>query len=196
MYLASERLLYPEYHIQATLLMIVSGCAALDSVVISVLLHNHKEVQANASVRAGFVHVLGVVFQSIGVLISALLIYLKSYYKIADPICTFVFSILVLSSTVMISKDFTILLMEGVPKGLNCNHVKELILAVDGVASVHSLHIWSLTVNQVPLSVQVVMATSWDSQIVQRAVARALSKSFTPHSLTIQMESPADQDPE
>lgn len=45
--------------------------------------------------------------------------------------------------------------MTGVPKGLSYNSVKELILAVDGVMSVHSLHIWSLTVNQVILSVHV-----------------------------------------
>lgn len=39
--------------------------------------HNHKDMQANASVRAAFVHALGDVFQSISVLISALIIYFK-----------------------------------------------------------------------------------------------------------------------
>lgn len=39
--------------------------------------HNHKEVQANASVRAAFVHALGDLFQSISVLTSALIIYFK-----------------------------------------------------------------------------------------------------------------------
>ena len=47
------------------------------------------------------------------------------------------------------------LLLAGVPKHLSYNGVKELILAVDGVVSVHSLHIWSLTMNQVILSVHV-----------------------------------------
>lgn len=39
--------------------------------------HSHKEVQANASVRAAFVHALGDLFQSISVLTSALIIYFK-----------------------------------------------------------------------------------------------------------------------
>lgn len=39
--------------------------------------HNHKEVQANASVRAAFVHALGDLFQSVSVLTSALIIYFK-----------------------------------------------------------------------------------------------------------------------
>lgn len=45
--------------------------------------------------------------------------------------------------------------MAGVPKNLSYDGVKELILAVDGVVSVHSLHIWSLTMNQVILSAHV-----------------------------------------
>ncbi|CAK6438851.1 unnamed protein product [Pipistrellus nathusii] len=200
-YLACERLLYPDYQIQATVMIIVSGCAVAANIVLSVILHqrppghSHKEVQANASVRAAFVHALGDLFQSISVLTSALIIYFKPDYKMADSICTFVFSVLVLASTVTVLKDFSILLMEGVPKNLNYNAVKELILAVDGVVSVHSLHIWSLTTNQVILSAHIVAASSRDSQGIQREIAKALSNSFPVHSLTIQMESPADQDP-
>ncbi|XP_016063208.1 PREDICTED: zinc transporter 8 [Miniopterus natalensis] len=201
-YLACERLLYPDYQIQATVMITVSGCAVAANIVISVILHerrpghNHREVQANASVRAAFVHALGDLFQSISVLTSALIIYFKPDYKMADPICTFVFSVLVLASTVTVLKDFSILLLEGVPKNLSYNAVKELILAVDGVVSVHSLHIWSLTTNQVILSAHVAAAASRNSQGVQREIAEALSKSFPVHSLTIQMESPADQDPD
>ncbi|CAH7124197.1 Slc30a8 [Phodopus roborovskii] len=200
-YLACERLLYPDYEIQASIMITVSGCAVAANIVLTAILHqrhlghNHKDEQANASVRAAFVHALGDVFQSISVLISALIIYFKPDYKIADPVCTFIFSILVLVSTIMILKDFSILLMEGVPKGLSYNSVKELILKVDGVMSVHNLHIWSLTVNQVILSVHVATAASKDSQSVRTGIACALSRSFDLYSLTIQIESEADQDP-
>ncbi|XP_019497638.1 PREDICTED: zinc transporter 8 [Hipposideros armiger] len=200
-YLACERLLHPDYQIQATMMIIVSGCAVAANIVLSVILHqrcpghNHKEGQANASVRAAFVHALGDLFQSISVLTSALVIYFKPEYKMADPICTFVFSILVLASTITVLKDFSILLMEGVPKSLNYNTMKELMLAVDGVVSVHSLHVWSLTMNQVIVSAHVAAAASRDSQLIRREIAKALSNSFPVHSLTIQTESPAEQDP-
>nr|XP_048313245.1 zinc transporter 8 isoform X1 [Myodes glareolus] len=200
-YLACERLLYPDYQIQASIMIIVSGCAVAANIVLTAILHqrhfghNHKDAQANASVRAAFVHALGDVFQSISVLISALIIYFKPDYKIADPVCTFIFSILVLVSTIMILKDFSILLLEGVPKGLSYSSVKELVLAVDGVVSLHNLHIWSLTVNQVIISVHVVTASSQDSQSLQTRIACALHSSFDLHSLTIQIESAAAQDP-
>ncbi|XP_066228592.1 proton-coupled zinc antiporter SLC30A8 isoform X1 [Saccopteryx leptura] len=201
-YLACERLLYQDYQIQATIMIIVSGCAVIANILLSVILHqphpghNHKAVQVNASVRAAFVHALGDLFQSLSVLTSALIIYFRPDYKVADPVCTFVFSVLVLASTVTILKDFSTLLMQGVPKTLTYNGVKELILAVDGVVSVHSLHIWSLTTNQVILSAHVAAAASRDSQGVRRQIAEALSSSFPVHSLTIQMESPGDQDPD
>nr|XP_030732138.1 zinc transporter 8 [Globicephala melas] len=201
-YLACERLLYSNYQIQATVMIIASSCAVAANIILSVILHqrhpghNHKEVQANASVRAAFVHALGDLFQSISVLTSALIIYFKPDYKMAGPIRTFVFSILALASTITSLKDFSILLMEGVPKNLSYHGVKELILAVDGVVSVHSLHVWSLTMNQVILSAHVTAAAGRDSQVVRREIAKALSNSFPVHSLTIQMEPLADQDPD
>ncbi|XP_004607830.2 proton-coupled zinc antiporter SLC30A8 [Sorex araneus] len=199
-YLACERLLHPNYQIESRVMIIVSGCAVVANIILSMILHqgsghNHKTVQVNASVRAAFAHALGDLFQSISVLVSALIIFFKPEYKMADPICTFIFSILVLGSTITILKDFCTLLMEGVPKNLSYSDVKKLILAVDGVVSLHSLHIWCLTVNQMIISAHVAAAASRDSQFVRREIAKTLHKSFTVHSLTIQMESPADQDP-
>ncbi|CAB1351324.1 unnamed protein product [Coregonus sp. 'balchen'] len=68
--------------------------------------------QANASVRAAFVHVVGDLLQSISVLVSAIIIFFKPEYKIADPICTFLFSIFVLGTTITIMRDILLVLME------------------------------------------------------------------------------------
>lgn len=57
------------------------------------------------NVRAAFIHVVGDMFQSVGVFIAALVIYFKPEWAIADPICTFVFSIIVLITTFSIIKD-------------------------------------------------------------------------------------------
>lgn len=64
--------------------------------------HSHAE---NINVRAAFIHVLGDVVQSIGVFCAAIVIYFKPSWQLADPICTFIFSIIVLYTTVTILKD-------------------------------------------------------------------------------------------
>jgi len=56
---------------------------------------------------------LGDAIQTIGVLIAGIIVWVKPEYKIADPICTFLFSVIVLFTTVGILKDAIHVLMEG-----------------------------------------------------------------------------------
>ncbi|XP_077404803.1 proton-coupled zinc antiporter SLC30A2 isoform X1 [Vanacampus margaritifer] len=151
--------------------------------------------QANASVRAAFVHVVGDLLQSISVLVSAMIIFFKPEYKMADPICTFLFSILVLCTTFAIMRDIVIVLMEGAPGGVKYGEVRDGLLAVEGVVAVHNLHIWALTVNQAVLSAHVAIDESIDAQTVLREMTQACYSSYNFHSVTIQMERQADLKP-
>ena len=54
-----------------------------------------------------------------GVFIAALVIYFYPSYVIIDPICTFVFSVLVLLTTIKILKDTLNVLLEATPKGID-----------------------------------------------------------------------------
>ncbi|NXP05675.1 ZNT8 protein, partial [Thinocorus orbignyianus] len=205
-YLASMRLLHPDYDIDATVMLITSACAVLANILLSLTLHQtshghshgvqareHMSALSNASLRAAFVHAVGDLFQSISVLISALIIFFKPEYKIADPICTFVFSIFVLATTITILRDILIVLMEGTSKGLAYDAVKARILAVEKVESVHNLHLWSLTMNQTILSAHVATADTADSQKILRDITQALFDHYSFHFVTIQIESGEDQ---
>ncbi|KAM6125933.1 proton-coupled zinc antiporter SLC30A8 [Pterocles gutturalis] len=211
-YLASMRLLHPDYNIDATVMLITSACAVLANILLSLILHQtshghspgaqareqalaplEKAALSNASLRAAFVHAIGDLFQSISVLISALIIFFKPEYKIADPICTFVFSIFVLATTITILRDILIVLMEGTSKGFAYDAVKARILTVEKVESVHNLHLWSLTMNQTILSAHVATADTVDSQKILREITQALFEHYSFHSITIQIESGEDQ---
>ncbi|KTG39117.1 hypothetical protein cypCar_00010045 [Cyprinus carpio] len=152
-----------------------------------------KRQQANASVRAAFVHVIGDLLQSVSVLVSALIIFFKPEYKIADPICTFLFSLFVLGTTVTIMRDIIIVLMEGTPAGVNYNEVREQLLRVKGVKAVHNLHIWALTMNQAVLSAHVAIDDTVEPQEVLREMTQTCFTSYNFHSVTIQLEHQADQ---
>ena len=43
----------------------------------------------------------------------------------------------------------------GTPKGVDFTAVRDLLLSVEGVEALHSLHIWALTVTQPVLSVHI-----------------------------------------
>lgn len=75
--------------------------------------------EENLNVRAAIVHMVGDMVQSLGVIIAAVIIYVKPDWTIADPICTFLFSILVMFTTVPIFKDCMRFLMETAPEDID-----------------------------------------------------------------------------
>lgn len=74
------------------------------------------------NVRAAVIHMLGDMITSAGVILAAVIIYYKPDWKIADPLCTFFFSVLVLFTTLPVMKDSMRILMEGTPE--ECDQIK------------------------------------------------------------------------
>uniref|UniRef100_A0A915DK42 Uncharacterized protein n=1 Tax=Ditylenchus dipsaci TaxID=166011 RepID=A0A915DK42_9BILA len=110
----------------------------------------HKHV--NLNIRAAFVHVLGDLVQSIGVLIAALIIKFTGF-ALADPICTFLFGFLVLLTTIPVLRDTVQVLMEATPSHLNLSKVCADLMSIPGVIGVHSLRIWALKLDSTAISV-------------------------------------------
>jgi zinc transporter 2 len=78
--------------------------------------------------------------------------YINPDYKLADPICTFLFSILVFTTTIPVIKDCIAILMEAVPKGINLKEFSQKIAKIPGVVEVHDIHIWLLSVGKPAMS--------------------------------------------
>ncbi|XP_064028843.1 proton-coupled zinc antiporter SLC30A2 isoform X2 [Pogoniulus pusillus] len=196
-YLAAQRLISGDYDLDGSVMIITSACAVAANIVMGLALHqtghghSHRAggEEPNASVRAAFVHVVGDLLQSVGVLIASYIIYFKPEYKYMDPICTFLFSVLVLGTTLTIFRDIVLVLMEGTPKGMDFNAVQEALLAVAGVEAVHSLHIWALTAAQPLLSVHIAINADANAQEVLEEASSRLQGTFHFHTTTIQVES-------
>ncbi|KAL5509423.1 hypothetical protein EMCRGX_G004796 [Ephydatia muelleri] len=106
----------------------------------------------NINMRAAFIHVIGDLIQSVGVVIAGYIIKFWPSLKLADPICTFLFSALVLFSTVSVMADALLVIMEATPRHIQYDHVLQDLQLIPGVRHAHSLHIWSLTTNRPAVS--------------------------------------------
>ena len=105
--------------------------------------HDHDQAeQENLNIRAAMVHVIGDMFQSIGVIIAAIVIHFAPNAKIIDPICTFVFSFIVLLTTIPILIDCIKILMESTPQNVKVDKIQKALEEIEGVKEVHDLHIW------------------------------------------------------
>ncbi|XP_029904250.1 putative proton-coupled zinc antiporter SLC30A4 [Myripristis murdjan] len=125
----------------------------------------HRQ-HGSLAVRAAFIHALGDLVQSVGVLIAAYIVRFKPEYKLADPICTYVFSILVLFTTVRIIRDTGVIVLEGTPRHLDIQRIKEDLLKLEDVQSVDELNVWALTADKtaalVHLQLSPSSASNWE----------------------------------
>ncbi|KAH7947030.1 hypothetical protein HPB52_007427 [Rhipicephalus sanguineus] len=142
----------------------------------------------NINVRAAFIHVLGDLIQSVGVLIAAIVIYFCPSCGVVDPVCTLMFSVIVLVTTLTILREALNVLMEGIPHSVDYHQVKRLLLSVDGVARVHDLHIWALSLDKLAVSAHVVLVPGADAMSVRRNASRMIRRNFDVFKLTLQME--------
>ena len=71
------------------------------------------------------IHVIGDIVQSVGVVLAAILIFFFgghdkwNAWDLCDPICTYLFSVLVMMTTFPVSKDCIKILMESAPPELD-----------------------------------------------------------------------------
>ncbi|NXH66910.1 ZNT3 protein, partial [Hydrobates tethys] len=211
-YLAAARIVSNDYEIEARAMLATSASAVGINVVMAYILHqsptghghgaggyeqlestggclrSHAPLPGSTSVRAAFVHVVGDLLQSVSVLVAATIIYFKPQCKIADPISTLFFSVFVLGSTFTILRDVFRVLMEGTPRGLEFDVVKEVLLGVSGVKGTHDLHLWALTLSHHAVSVHVAVDASADPETVLREATTQLRSKFGFASCTVQVE--------
>jgi zinc transporter 2 len=105
-------------------------------------------------VDAAFVHVLGDVLMSVGVIIAAVAIYFFPSLWYVDPLCTYFFSIIVTFTTIPILRNIIIVMMEGAPKSINVEQLREDIREVCGndIVDLHDLHVWTISVGKVSMT--------------------------------------------
>ena len=99
------------------------------------------------------IHVFGDLIQSVGVLISSIVIKIFPDAKNADPICTIIFSIIVMCTTIHVLRDVVRILMEGHPKGNSYEEIYNALTGIKNVVRVHDLRVWALTNDHVVLTV-------------------------------------------
>ncbi|KAK1259743.1 Metal tolerance protein 1 [Acorus gramineus] len=148
----------------------------------------NKKKQRNINVQGAYLHVLGDSIQSVGVMIGGGLIWWKPQWKIIDLICTLVFSVIVLGTTINMLRNILEVLMESTPREIDATRLEQGLCKVDGVVAVHELHIWAITVGKVLLACHVTITPNADADLVLDKVVGYIKREFNISHVTIQIE--------
>ena len=147
--------------------------------------HEHEHKNTNVNLRASFIHVLGDALQNVGVLIAGIIVFFFKNLSIADPICTYIFSIIVGLTTIRILKDCIFVLMEGSPVAVDIEQLEKDLNAIEGVKEIHDLHVWSLSMGKMSLSCHICCD---NSQKTLKKAKKMIERKYNIDHITIQVE--------
>ena len=198
-----QRVIHLDYDINADVMLITATAGLYINVLLSLVLlipvpkfllekdvdnTQPSEKVENINIRAALIHCIGDIVQSIGVIIAGVVIRFRPEWKVADPICTFVFSILVTITTINILRDAVHILMEGAPGHIKDEEIKALLFDFPGVEKIHDLRVWNVNSTRLCISVHLVVDMTKKSEYLLESVLDALDTKFNIDFPTIQIE--------
>jgi len=137
--------------------------------------------------RAARLHVLGDVLGSVAALASGTVIALTGWTRI-DPLASLAICVLIAFSSVRLLRESLHALMEGVPRGMSVEAIGGEMAGVEGVLSVHDLHVWTLSGSRTALSAHVVVRSLGQWERTRVELQRRLHERFGIDHVTLQPE--------
>lgn len=179
-YEAIMRIITP-HEVSGGIVFVIATFGLLSNIAMMKILHSYdKDEQLN--VKAAYLHVVGDLLGSIGVIVSGILIYF-THWNIIDPLITLLFAVVILFTSGKVLKKTIKILMEGTPSGIKYEEVKEDLLILKDVKEVHDLHIWSISTKHLALSAHLVS----ERDVTQEAI-ELIQRKYKIFHTTIQID--------
>jgi len=145
--------------------------------------------EKSINVRAAFLHLFFDAVSSVAVIAAAIVIYYTSNYWV-DIVISFFIAVMIIWSSFGILRESLRIFLQGVPGHIDSAEVYDAIIGVNGVESLHGLHIWSINSKEVFLSCHICLSagsgSSSDDIIME--INSVLDKKFMIEHTTIQAE--------
>ncbi|MFB6130597.1 MAG: cation diffusion facilitator family transporter [Salinigranum sp.] len=143
--------------------------------------------RASLNVEGAFLHLLADAAGSVAAIALGLALTFTDFY-VLDPIFAVLIAGLVLYSAKDLLADSLNILLQGSPRDVDVDRVSTALCDIDGVESVHDVHVWSLDSSRSALSAHVVVGDDVDSDGVLVAARGMLGDVFDIDHATVQVE--------
>ncbi len=184
---AYHRLVAPP-PVQGELVMWIAVGGLVVNLLGLLILHGGKDESLN--VRGAWLHLLTDALGSVGAITGGALIWAFGWYW-ADPVVSALIGVLVVYSAWDLLRESVSVLLEGTPRHIDLEAVRTAMLRVEGVESVHDLHVWTITSGMEAMSGHVVVGDREERRQSGEILADlhdVLHREFGLGHLTIQIE--------
>lgn len=155
----------------------------------------HGHGHGDLNMRGVFLHVLGDALGNIGVIVTALIIWLTTFPGrfYFDPAISLVITAIILTSAIPLCKAASRILLQAVPMGMSIDEIRADIEDLPRVVEAHHLHVWQLSDTKLVASLHVkvdceVEGAGSASYMKLAREIRACLHGYGIHSSTIQPE--------
>jgi cobalt-zinc-cadmium efflux system protein len=183
-YEAYERFLTPPA-VKSSPMLIVAILGLGANLTTASLLYRSQHESLN--IRGAFLHVVGDTIGSVGAILAGVIMVVWHWY-LADPLISVVVALLVLYSSWNLVHESVDVLLEGTPRHLNIPSILEDLGSVDGVISVHDLHVWSIASHMPAMSCHLVLRRGYDPGAVLSFLSSLMKDKYHIEHTTIQIE--------
>ena len=177
--------------IETNILLVFASVGLVANIVMALILK--EDSHTNLNVKGSYLHVLGDLISSVGVVVGTLLII---YFDamVIDSIISIGIAILVAHSGIRLSKKCLHIFMEGTPEKINLADIENELEKLDEIIDVHDLHIWTLTSNMHAMSVHVKVRDSavHHTNEILKKINQIMQEKFGITHCTIQIEDDND----
>ena len=143
----------------------------------------------NLNVRAALFHVLGDALGSVAAIAAGVAILLFGLYR-ADAVAGIVIALLLVASAFRLVRDSVDILLEAAPRHLDLEKIAGEVGQLQGVRSIHDLHIWTVNEGFLAMSGHIDLETGANAEGVRRSAHRLLHQRYDIEHTTIQTEEP------
>ncbi|MBI9034917.1 MAG: cation transporter [Bacteroidales bacterium] len=184
---AFERFLDPK-PVNGLIMMIVAIIGLLGNLFSIILLHGDRS--KNLNIKAAYLHLLGDTLSSVAVVGGGILIYFYNLHWI-DPLITIIIGLYIIREAWSILIETIEILMQGTPKELSLEKLKERIVNIPDIQDIHHLHAWRLNDKNIHFECHVDLGSDIPvskTQKIGEEVEKILHDEFKIEHVTLQFE--------
>lgn len=176
--------LFSPSEVHALSVMVVAGIGIVINSTTALLFAKGSD---DLNIRAAYLHLFYDALVSVGVVLSAALLYWTGWLWI-DPVVGLLIAIIILKGTWSLFVGSFRLIIDGVPDNISWTAVSDFLLSKPGVKSFHDLHIWALSTQENAMSVHLYMPDEELSDALRAEWIDQLRHEFNIQHVTIQVE--------